>query len=251
MEYFGCTRICFTKKIAHGFRDLINQFDSLNAWLDFKKFNPHSLICGFIGFLLTLLLCINLWMIRSVMSYEFKIVSIVFFTIPFIGLAAVSFLHGFNYTLYSSHTVEYAMLLSLPVCHSLFLLKKTYHITTILLSGICFATPLASSFGSLISPALTKNNFQVSETEEERGFAARDFSAAIKLIEGTLNIILIYFFPTIWRSRRFVLTNKTSYFGFISQEETYRKLAFLTSKPLIVYCAYSVYLEKTKNSKKH
>tara|TARA_B100002019_G_scaffold293498_1_gene321539 strand:- start:1203 stop:3188 length:1986 start_codon:yes stop_codon:yes gene_type:complete len=240
------------KKIAHGFRDLINQFDSLNAWLDFKKFNPHSLICGFIGFLLTLLLCINLWMIRSVMSYEFKIVSIVFFTIPFIGLAAVSFLHGFNYTLYSSHTVEYAMLLSLPVCHSLFLLKKTYHITTILLSGICFATPLASSFGSLIAPALTKNNFQVSETEEERGFAARNFSAAIKLIEedSQYHSDILFFLPSGDLGDLYLRTRLRTLGLHFAGGNLPKAEAFLTSKPLIVYCAYSVILRENQEFQK-
>ncbi|MDA7823557.1 hypothetical protein N9A58_08225 [Opitutales bacterium] len=240
------------KKIAHGFRDLINQFDSFNGWLDFNKFNPHSLICGFIGFLFTLLLCINLWRIRSLMSYEFKIVSIVFFTIPFTGLAAVSFLHGFNYTLYSSHTVEYAMLLSLPVCHSLFLLKKTYYITTILLTGICFALPLTSSFGSLISPAFTRNNFQVSETEEERGFAARDFSGAIKLIEedSQYHSDILFFLPSGDLGDLYLRTRLRTLGLHFAGGNLPKAKAFLTSKPIIVYCAYSGILRENQEFQK-
>ena len=229
------------KKLAHGFRDLLNQFDYLRAWLDLKQLNPHSLICGFIGFLLTLLLCLNIWKIRTEMSYEFKIVSIVFFTIPFIGLAAISFLHGFNYTLYSSHTVEYALLLSLPVCHSLFLLKKTKHITTILLSGICFALPLTTSFGSLLSTPFTENKFQASTTEIERGFAARDFSDAIHIIEedSQYDSDILLFLPSGDLGDLYLRTRlRTLGLHFAGDNLTNAK-AFLSSKPLIVYCAYS------------
>ena len=229
------------KKLAHGFRDLLNQFDYLRAWLNLKKLNPHSLICGFTGIILTLLLCINLWKIRTEMSYEFKIVSIVFLTIPFIGLAVVSFLHGFNYTLYSSHTVEYALLLSLPVCHSLFLLKKTNHLTTILLSGICFALPLTTSFGSLLSTPFTENKFQASTTEIERGFAARDFSDAIHIIEedSQYDSDILLFLPSGDLGDLYLRTQLRTLGLHFAGDNLPKAKAFLSSKPLIVYCAYS------------
>ena len=229
------------KKLAHGFRDLLNQFDYLRAWLDLKHLNPHSLICGFIGFLLTLLLCLNIWKIRTEMSYEFKIVSIVFLTIPFLGLAAISFLHGFNYTLYSSHTVEYALLLSLPVCHSLFLLKKTNHLTTILLSGICFALPLTTSFGSLLSTPFTENKFQASTTEKERGFAARDFSNAIHIIEedSQYDSDILLFLPSGDLGDLYLRTRLRTLGLHFAGDNLPKAKAFLSSNPLIVYCAYS------------
>lgn len=234
------------KKLAHGFRDLINQFDSLRAWLDLNKLNSHSLICGFFGFLLTLLLCLNIWKIRMEMSYEFKIVSIVFLTIPFIGLAAISFLHGFNYTLYSSHTIEYALLLSLPVCHSLFLIKNTKQITTILLSGICFALPLTTSFGSLLSIPFTKNKFQASTTEKERGFAARDFSDAIHIIEedSQYDSDILLFLPSGDLGDLYLRTRLRTLGLHFAGDNLPKAKAFLSSNPLIVYCAYSEILRE-------
>ena len=240
------------KRIAHGFRDLISQFDSLIAWLDFKKINPHSVICGFIGILLTLLLCINLWRTRTEMSYEFKIVSVIFLTIPFIGLAAISFLHGFNYTLYSSHTIEYAFLLSLPVCHSLFLLKKTHRITTILLSGICFALPLTSSFGSLLSIPFSGNNFQASVTEKERGLAAVDFSSAIKLIEedSQHDSDVLLFLPSGDLGDLYLRTRLRTLGLHFAGGNLPKAKDFLTSKPLIIYCAYSAILRENQEFQK-
>lgn len=240
------------KKFAHGLRDLINQFDSLSAWLDLKKLNPHSLICGFIGFLFTLLLCLNLWKIRSEMNYEFKIVSIVFLTIPFIGLAAISFLHGFNYTLYSSHTVEYALLLSFPVCHSLFLLKKTKDITTILLTGICFALPLTTSFGSLLFTPFTENKFQASTTEKERGFAARDFSGAIHIIEedSQCDSDILLFLPSGDLGDLYLRTRLRTLGLHFAGDNLPKANAFLSSNPLIVYCAYSETLRENQGFQK-
>ena len=58
------------------------------------------------------------------MSYEFKIVSVIFLTIPFIGLAAISFFHAANYTLYSSHTIEYAFYCLFQYVIRYFYLKK-------------------------------------------------------------------------------------------------------------------------------
>ena len=229
------------KKFAHGMRDLIKQFNSSRVWMDLKHLNPHSLICGLIGFLLTILLCINLWKIKTEMSYEFKVVSIIFLTIPFIGLAAVSFLHGFNYTLYSSHTVEYALILSLPVCHSLFLLNNTKQITTILLSGICFALPLTTNLGSLIYTPFTENKFQASATEKERGFAARDFSDAIQVIEedSKNESDILLFLPSGDLGDLCLRTRLRTIGLHFAGDNLPKAKAFRSSKQLIVYCAYS------------
>lgn len=186
------------------------------------------------------------------MSYEFQIISIVFLTIPFLGLAAISFLHGFNYTLYSSHTIEYALLLSLPVCHSLFLSIKTKHITTILLSGICFAIPLTSSLGSLLSISFSRNNFQASVTEKERGFAARDFSSAINLIEedSQYDSDILLFLPSGDLGDLYLRTRLRTLGLHFAGDNLPKAKAFLSSKPLIIYCAYSVILKENQEFQK-
>ena len=241
-----------SKKFAHGFRDLINQFDSLTAWLELKQLNPHALICGFIGILISLLLYINLWKIRKEMSYEFKIVSIIFSTIPFIGLAVVSFLHGFNYTLFSSHTIEYALLLSLPVCHSLFLMKNTNHITTILLSGICFALPLTTNLVSSISTTFNENKFQASSTEKERGLAAISFSHAIHIIEedSQFESDILLFLPNGDSGDLCMRTRLRTLGLHFAGGNLPKAKAFRSSKPLIVYCAYPETLEENLEFRK-
>ena len=186
------------------------------------------------------------------MSYEFKIVSIIFSTIPFIGLAAVSFLHGFNYTLFSSHTIEYALLLSLPVCHSLFLLKNTNHITTILLSGICFALPLTTSFVSLISTTFTENKFQASSTEKERGLAAISFSHAIHIIEedSQFESDILLFLPNGDSGDLCMRTRLRTLGLHFAGGNLPKAKAFKSSNPLIVYCAYPQTLKKNLDFQK-
>jgi len=233
------------KKLAHGGRDLANQFVSFREWMDEKKVNPHALICGTVGFLFTLFLGFNFWKVRTSMNDEFKITSLIFLIIPFVGLSAVSYLHGFNYSLYSSHTFEYALMLTLPVCHSLFQNRNTNNYAVILLSGICFALPISTQAESLIRLPLQVNQFVPSTTEQDRGFAAREFSNAISLIESKSNheSDILLFLPSGDLGDLYLRTRLHCLGLHFAGGNLPKAEPFETSKPLNVYCAYSAILQ--------
>jgi formate/nitrite transporter FocA (FNT family) len=241
-----------SQKFAHGIRNFANQFESTMKWIDKKKLNPHALICGFIGIIFSILLSLNLWKIRKEMSYEFKVISIVFITVPFIGLGSVSFLHGFNYALYSSHTIEYALLLSLPVCHSLFLLKNKKQKTTVFLSGICIALPLTTSFASSLTTPFKNNKYHSSSTEKERGLEACEFSDAIQIIENDsqFDSDLLIFLPSGDLADLYLRTKLRTIGLNFSGEKLPKTKPYNTSKPLVVYCAYSKSLQENSEFQK-
>jgi hypothetical protein len=233
------------KGIAHGGRDLANQFVSFREWMDEKKVNPHALICGFVGFIFTLLLGFNLWKVRDSINYEFKIISLIFLIIPFIGLSAVSYLHGFNYSLYSSHTIEYALILTLPVCYSLFQNRISNNYAVILLSGICFALPISTQAEALIRLPFRTNQFVASKTEKERGFAAREFSNALRLIQSDSkdDSDVLLFLPSGDLGDLYLRTRLRCLGLHFAGGNLPKAQPFRTSKPLNVYCAYSAILK--------
>ncbi len=241
-----------SQKFAHGIRNFANQFESIMKWIDKKKLNPHTLICGFVGMIFSILLSLNLWKIRKEMSYDFKIISIVFITVPFIGLGSVSLLHGFNYALYSSHAIEYALLLSIPVCHSLFSLRNSKHITTVILSGICIALPLTTSFASSLTTPFENNMYQPSKTEKERGLKACDFSGAIQIIENDsqFDSDLLLFLPSGDLADLYLRTRLRTIGLNFSGEKLPKTKPYNTSKPLVVYCAYSKSLKENSEFQK-
>jgi hypothetical protein len=233
------------KNLAHGGRDLANQFVSFREWIDEKKLNPHALICGTVGFLFTLLLGFNFWKVRDSMNDEFKIISLIFLIIPFVGLSAVSYLHGFNYSLYSSHTFEYALMLTLPVCYSLFQNRITNNYPVLLLSGICFALPISTQAEALLRLPLRANQFVASTTEKDRGFAAREFSNAISLIESEANneSDILLFLPSGDLGDLYLRTRLRCLGLHFAGGNLPKAEPFRTSKTLNVYCAYSASLQ--------
>lgn len=233
------------KKLAHGGRDLAKQFVSFREWMDKKKINSHALICGTVGFLFTLLLGFNFWIVRTSMNIEFKIISLIFLIIPFLGLSAVSYLHGFNYSLYSSHTFEYALMLTLPVCYSLFQKRITNNYAVLLLSGICFALPISTQAEVLLRLPMRTNQFVASTTEKDRGFAARDFSNGISLIESEANneSDTLLFLPSGDLGDLYLRTRLRCLGLHFAGSNLPKAQPFRTSKALNVYCAYSATLK--------
>ena len=95
--------------IAHNIRDCLVQFKQFNDWANANMLNPHVLVSSLWGIVLISLYAWCIIQNRSELSALSLVVISCFFTIPFLGLAAVSYLHGFNYSLYATHTIEYSL----------------------------------------------------------------------------------------------------------------------------------------------
>jgi len=181
------------KPIIHSTRDFCLQFQSFIDWIAANKINAHALICGIMG--VTTLIPIILLIKRNKKCFSNLSLSIfiIFYLIPFLGLAIVSNLHGFNYSLYSTHTIEYFLILLLPII----ILWESSNLTKFFNKAfimLILVLPLCNIIKLL--PRHTEEQF-ISSTEKERGLSSSRFSKAIEYIENDSysELDIIYFLP--------------------------------------------------------
>ena len=225
------------KNIPHNLRDFFVQFKQFNYWSNANMLNPHVLVSSLWGIVL---LSLYAWCIiqnRSELS-ELSLAFIsCFLTIPFVGLAAVSYLHGFNYSLYATHTIEYSIVLIFPIIIMWEKIKRPkFRIK--LLTGMCIALPI-SQIPSMVAQAAQYNDTR-SSTERKLGLSGSRFSKAIESIEKDSDnpLDVLFFLPAgdmgdlILRTKMRTLATHFSGDNFPHMEE------FKTGKSLNVYCAY-------------
>ena len=229
------------KKIAHGVRDFFSQFVTIRDWHNQNKFNLHAFICSAVSMPLTFLLCLSIIKIRKHTSLEIWLLLGLFITIPFIGLAVISNLHGFNYVLYHAHTYEFGFIFTLLL--SLVVWNVKFSIRNVYLHGlaiICLGFPIVTQAENLVFITLTKNSSLPSETEIKRSLGHSDYSDAIRIIEGDSrnNKDIILFLPEgnkgdlILRTR---LRATAIHFAKDNLEKTGQAIA---SKKTTVYCCF-------------
>jgi hypothetical protein len=165
-----------------------------------------------------------------------------FYVIPFLGLAILSNLHGFNYSLYSTHTIEYSVLLLLPII----LVWESSQLSS--LAYKAFVTLL------LVLPVLNIINLSstninegfISSTEKGRGLSSSRFSQAIDYIENDSKnaLDIIYFLPQ-GDMGDLVLRTKIRNMAMHFAGDNFPQLSdFKTSKELNVYLVYDKQLIK-------
>ena len=181
------------KQISHSARDFFLQFEDFRNWTDNLLLNPHVLICGCFGLACTLLLLFLAIQNRFIFGNRNRIIFGTFFILPFLGLSVVSYKHGFNYTLYSTHTIEYFLILIFPI----FILWQ---------NAIKFRNCVKFSFGLFVAIPISihAENFvqnlhypQRSFEEKKLDLKQNRFSHAIKIIEQDSNnrLDVLYFMP--------------------------------------------------------
>ena len=130
------------KQISHSARDFFLQFEDFRNWTDNLMTNPHVLICGCFGIICTSLLLFLAIQNRFIFDNRNRIIFCTFCILPFIGLSIVSYKHGFNYTLYATHTIEYFLILIFPI----FLLWQNaikFRRSVKFLFGLCVTIPMS------------------------------------------------------------------------------------------------------------
>ena len=232
------------KQISHSARDFFLQFEDFRNWTDNLLANPHVLICGCFGLFFTSLLlfvAIQNWLIFSNRN---RIIFSTFCILPFLGLSIVSYKHGFNYTLYATHTIEYFLILIFPI----FLLWQNaikFRRSVKFLFGLCVVIPM-----SIYAENFIQNlHFpQRSNNELEMDFKPNRFSHAIEMIEQDSNnsLDVLYFMPQ-GNSEDLILRTKMRTMAIhFAGDNLGKKQAYQTSKEINVYCAYDSQLLENK-----
>ena len=237
------------KQISHGFRDLNLQFESVRNLLNRNSLNPHVLFVGGVGLILTWLMALNLVRIKRDLSHDQKITYLVFFFLPFFGLAAISYQHGFNYILYSAHTIEYSQLLAFPILLALGLAKVNRNRLVIFLAGISIGLPIVIHTEKLVRIPLTSSSHSPSQTEKARGLKAREFSKAIGAIEQDSKDVsdILLFLPEGNAGDLILRTKLRTIAIHFADDNLAKRKPCRTSRPTTVYCAYSASLRDSKS----
>jgi hypothetical protein len=237
------------KQISHGFRDLMIQFEQVRSWLDQNGINEHVIFAGLLAIGCTILL---LFVFKSIWSFtapKLRLAYACFFFLPFIGLGILSYKYGFNYLLYNAHTSEYHLIFTVPALFILSLPNVFSRISSQLFLGICLALPITTQIERLSSIPFQQIHYTGSPTEQARGFEAREFSNAIRIIEqdSKSHSDILLFLPAgdmgdlVLRTRL-----RTSAIHFAGDNLAKREPC-RTLQPTTVYCAYSASLRENKS----
>ena len=236
------------KPISHGFRDLMIQFEQVNNWLDQNRINPHVFFAGFLSIGCTILL---LFVFKSIWSFtdaKLLLAYACFFSLPFIGLGILSFKYGFNYLLYHAHTTEYHLIFTVPALFILSLPNVFSKIPSQLFLGICIALPITSQIERLSIIPFQQIHYTGSPTEQARGFEAREFSNAIRIIEqdSKSHSDILLFLPAGDMGDLVLRTKLRTLAIHFAGDNLGKRQPCRTSKPTTVYCVYSASLRDNK-----
>jgi hypothetical protein len=231
------------KEISHGIRDFGIQFDEFIYWTERQIINEHVLLCGLFGFLFSILLAVALRSSWKKLTLDNRIIICCFYSLPFIGLAILSFKYEWNYLLYHAHTFEFWLMLCVPTFIA-FSTVNSLKLPTVTLLGVIIAIPMFNSMEKFATCIIKETNDFISSTERERGLSSSRFSQAIEYIEedSLNNLDIIYFLPAgdmgdlVLRSKMRTLATHFAG-GNFPQIQPLR-----TSKELNVYIAYDAEL---------
>ena len=237
------------KQLSHGFRDLMIQFEQVNNWLDQNRINAHVMFAGLLAIGCTILLLFVFKSIWSLTPPKLRLAYACFFFLPFIGLGILSFKYGFNYLLYHAHTSEYHLIFTLPVLFILSLPNTFSRISSQLFLGICLALPITTQIERLGSIPFQQIHHTGSPTEQARGFEARKFSNAIRIIEqdSKSHSDILLFLPA-GDMGDLVLRTKLRTLAIHFAGDNLQKYGpSRSSVSITVYCAYSASLRENKS----
>ena len=155
------------KSLMHSARDFCLQFEFITKWSTVNKVNIHAFACGILGSITLFFIILLIRRNKKLFSKLSIRIFSTFYCIPFIRLAILSYLHGFNYSLYATHTIEYSLLILFPII----ILWEKSHLKG-LVEKLFVSLLLALPFLSIINLLTTNlNEGFISATEYERGLS--------------------------------------------------------------------------------
>ena len=175
------------QSVINQFRDFLQQSDFYSKILDQFKLNARIVGSCILGIPISILILISLRILREQADRNALLVYIALFTVPFLGLGAVSYHHGFNYLIFHAYTKEFYNIFILLGLTLIFSLDKQICSTFLnrVLIGIFLGMPIISSvstFSTFTTNSLAK--FSPSKFETGQGFGGSEFSNALTIVSG-------------------------------------------------------------------
>jgi len=145
-------------------------------------------------------------------------------------------LHGFNYSLYSTHTIEYSLLLLFPIIilwESVNFKNKGPKLFIMFL--VVF--PILNTIYAI--PPISDDSY-ISRTEYKRGLSSSRFSKSIDYIENDSinNLDIIYFLPSGDMGDLVLRTKMRNMATHFANDNLHKVKPFKSNKELSVYIAF-------------
>jgi len=228
------------QSIAHGFRDLLLQFEYYSSRLHSYGINPRILGCCFVAIPFTLIIFTALWNIKDSLNSREIILYSTLFILPFLGFAFVSFQHGYNYLIYHAYTKEFAIIFFIfALCYSIHakVLVKNKYIGKILMPFL-IALPIIS-YGKEYSSKLYKSfsHEYASDYESHQDFGPSKFSKSLQLIlsDSNSSLDICFFLCSGDQGDYFLRTPMRSLSLHFAKGNLFQFPTLNTSRPLNVY----------------
>jgi hypothetical protein len=170
------------KPILHGLRDMARQSSSIRSYLYKAKVNLPMVAIGLFALPLSALLFITLSKFSRHLGLAGKSCYWSLGTVPFAGLAILSYHFGFNYVLYPTYTAEFSMIFSMLAIMVIGLnAKKALNFTKTAMFAVCFAFPITSNLEASFQLFFSETDDRLASTyEKEISLGSSVFSRALE-----------------------------------------------------------------------
>ena len=98
------------QSLSHNFRDLLLQFENYPSLLHHYQINPRVVGCCILAIPFTFIIFTAILKLKGSLKKSENIIYCTLFTVPFIGFALVSYIHGYNYLIYPAYTKEFSVI---------------------------------------------------------------------------------------------------------------------------------------------
>ena len=229
------------QNLAHGFRDLLLQFESYSSVLYSYEINSRILGCCILAIPFTLIIFSALWKIRCALSSRQIIVYCTIFIVPFLGFAFVSYHHGYNYLIFHAYTKEFSIIFFIFALYYLFhgkkIAKNNFMINIFVVFFIAF--PIIAK-GKNYYSILVGSSVQTapSEYENEHDMGPSKFSDSLNFISSDSNssLDICFFLCEGDHADYYLRTPMRSVSLHFAKGNLFHFPTLNSSRPLNVYC---------------
>jgi len=230
---------------ANRFRDFLLQFESYSSLMDSFEANARIVACCIFSIPFTLAIFTTIIILKRHIGLVGFLFVFALVTTPFLGLAAASFHHKYNYLIYHSYTQEFSfifILISFLFFKHSEKISQTNISTKLLrffITGSCLALPIIyniKTYSSLIEDVFNRGPSTRYENQER--FGSSKFSNSLQLISKDTNspLDICFFLCSGDMADHRLRTKMRSLSLHFAKDNLNKYDYFQSSTPLTVYC---------------
>ena len=264
LSFLGSTGYAsHAQPLINKFRDFLLQSNYYSKLLDILKLNARILGSCILAIPITVLALISVKVLWGILDRNTLFLFISLFVVPFLGLGAISYHHGFNYLIFHAYTKEFSNIFIILGLSLVFFLNKQIYskFLTKIKVGIFLGLPLITTVSNFFSVTINSSEkFIPSDFEIQQGFGSSDFSNAMKIVsDNSKDSNDVCFFLCAGDKRDYCLRIPMRSLSLHWAKDNIVKLSNLDSSvPINLYCVIDpilskdfIFINKLKNKIPH